>query len=148
MAEQPLSGAPRRARLIAGILIAGGVVVLLVIMWHQLPRPYSTDLDLIGQGTPALVLAHDDHLVNSDQQMAAMDNVREGLERHAILLVAHMREARGASFAREHDADAATVLIFSADGELLARIRGPVDGPALRQHVASVLDTSDEDPGE
>jgi len=148
MSEQPLTPTSRRARVIAGLLITAAIVALLVVMWHQLPRPYSTDLSQIGQGTPALVLAHDDHLVNSDQQMAAMDNVREGLERHAILLVANMREARGANFARAHDADAATVLIFSAEGELLARIRGPVDGATLRQHVAAVLDTGDEQPGE
>ncbi len=148
MTEQPIAPASRRARLAAGLFITATVIVLLIVMWHQLPRPYSTDLNQIGQGKPALVLAHDDHLVNSDQQMAAMDNVREGLERHAILLVANMREARGATFARKHDADAATVLIFSAEGELLARIRGPVDGATLRQHVAAVLDTGDEQPGE
>lgn len=145
MSTQQNTGFSRRARTITGLVTGLAIAVLLAMMWQQMPRPYATDLDRIGSGKPALVLAHDDHRIASGEQMAALTTVREGLERHLVLLVANLREDKGARFARRHNAEPAMVLIFDADGRLLARIRGPVDGPALRQHVAAVLDTGSTD---
>ena len=135
----------KRSRTLLGLLVTLGVIALLVVMWQSLPRGYSTDLGLVGNGQPAVVLAHDDHRIASDEQMAALNEIRDGLEARDIqLLVANMRVEQGAAFAGAHGASPADVLVFDGNGSLLARIRGPLSGPQLRQQVLTALDPAQE----
>lgn len=122
------------------ILTATVILLLLVFLWRSLPEGYPTDLSVIGNGQPALVLLHDAHRVASGEQMEALNEIRAGLEaRELQLIVTNLQTQEGAEFAMRHGGDPADVLLFTGDGTLKARIQGPQPGPELRQHIYAAL---------
>lgn len=108
-----------RARVATVVFIAAMVAM---VAW-ALPRGFDADLGKIGAGRPALVFVYDPNLVVSNQQTREMDKTREQLGDEVHFLVADVGRPDTQQFMRQHQATPTQILLFAADGSLLARTR-------------------------
>lgn len=128
----------KAATLIISLVVTG---VLVWLVFSQLVgRPVSTDLSLVGQGKPALVLAHENY---SPAGMAAMDiihQVRRDYDDRVLFLVADLGAPAGKDFADRHNIPNGAAAYFSADGARLG-LHGvaTASAGALRQELDRYL---------
>ncbi len=93
-------------------LLTLGVIALGVLLaWRLLPsETFDTDLTLIGQGQPLAVLIHETGSPNSIHAMDLMNQIRHEVQ--LKFLVASLGHPEGQAFAREHQAEAAGLMVF------------------------------------
>ncbi len=102
--------------MLAVVLVAGAVMIAL------LPKGgYNSDVSLVGQGTPTVVLAFENYAPASMDAMALFDRVRRDHRDHVLFLVADLGTPRGRAFAERHQAFSGLVMTFRADGTLVGR---------------------------
>ncbi|WP_088279012.1 hypothetical protein [Ideonella sp. A 288] len=119
-------------------LIALGAIVALI--WRQLPSgAYPTDLTRIGQGRPAVVLAHDSNHTGGFAVMELMNAVRGDHDGQVEFLVAHLGLAEGKAFASRHGARDGIVLLFDGQGKRVGALDQPQTTDELRQAMASAF---------
>lgn len=138
MTDQPTTGAriPGWAKLLITIAVVAGASTLI---WTQLPRGhFSTDLTLIGQGQPALVMARDIAYLEGAEVMDRMNAIRDDYA-DVLFLVAHLGRPEGREFARRFEARDATVILFDAQGQALAILRAPPSAQVIRQALDTHL---------
>lgn len=137
---------PRWSKWLLTLLVVAAVGSLI---WSQLPRgAYPTDLSRVGAGKPALVLAHDANFAAGMAVMELMNVIRDDYAGEVEFLVAHLGMQDGHAFASRHAARDGSVLLFSADGELVDTLHQPQTVDALRQALAQAFGLRDCGPGE
>ena len=120
-AVAPKSGLPAWAKAALTFVALGLVGALL---WSQLPKGgYPTDLSRIGNGRPAVVLAHDANYTAGMEVMAMLHPIREEHAERIDFLVAHLGMADAQAFARQHGVSDGSVLLFRGDGQRIGVIR-------------------------
>ncbi|MEX0729378.1 MAG: hypothetical protein WED00_08060 [Aquisalimonadaceae bacterium] len=125
--------------LIAMVIIAAAGAVI----WSQLPRGgYSTDLSVIGQGRPALVLAYDQVYVGGTEVMDHMNRVRASYADRMEFVVADMGTAEGRNFVQRHEVRDGAVLLFDADGVRQGTINQPRSPEELQRAIDGALSGS------
>lgn len=131
----------------SGTLLAIFVLILAVFVvgYFLLPSGFSSDLERIGEGRPAVVVVHDHNYVESVELMENLDGVRGAYEPQIDFLVADLNHPDGAEFAEEYQVSAVTLLAFDAEGERLDVRTGRGDGPALRNWLDEVFPEADTD---
>lgn len=135
----PTPAAPRAPRWRKPVIVLALIGLLGALFWSQLPPgAYPTDLTRVGAGKPALVLAFDKHYSGGMAVMEAMNAIRADYAPRVDFLVAHLGMADGQAFAHRYLASDGTVLLFSAEGELVNRLHHPANVDTLRQ----ALDTA------
>ena len=118
--NEPAAGTRKwRARVATAVFIAA---MLALTAW-ALPRGFDADLGKIGAGKPALVFVYDPNLLVSNQQTREMDKTREQLGDELHFLVADVGRPDTQQFMRQHQAAPTQILLFAADGSLMARTR-------------------------
>lgn len=118
-----------RNRLLTLLFIAG----VSSFLWSQLPDGgYPTDLSQIGNGRPALVLAHDSNYAGGMGVMYLMNEIRDEYAGRVDFLVAHLGLADGQEFARRHGVRDGVVLLFTADGRNVSILHQPKNVEELR----------------
>jgi hypothetical protein len=134
--EQP-QGMPRKIKWLIYLAISGLVVALI---WSQLPRsPYPTDLERIGQGQPALVLAYDIQSMGGMAVMGMMDDLRGEYAERIDFLVAPLGAPNGRAFGQRHDAINGTVVLFSAKGAAVNTVHLPENTAELQKALDGLL---------
>jgi len=137
MKAEPSPGMPRGLKWLIYLFITGLVAALI---WSQLPRsPYSTELDRIGRGQPALVLAYDIQSMGGMEVMAMMDDLRGEYADRIEFLVAPLGAPHGHAFGERHDAVNGTVVLFSASGEAVRTVHLPANTAQLQQALEGLL---------
>lgn len=112
------------------------LTMVLVVGWQNLPRGViSTDLDVIGQGMPVLVLTRDVNFVGGGEVMELMGRLTAEEREHVELRVAHLGQPRGQAFARQFDTQDADLILLDGNGEQLGR----VDHPETVDHIRHLL---------
>ena len=115
-------------------------VALAALILSQLPRgSYSTDLTLIGNGRPALVLAYDINSMGGMEVMKLMDAVRDDYTDRVEFLIADLGTPQGIQFAKRHNAINGTVMFYSAKGSYVRTIHVPPDTETLRYGLDEAL---------
>jgi hypothetical protein len=116
------------------VLITVSVVVgALVLLLTLLPRgAFSTDLSVIGKGTPALVIARDVNYLAGAEVMDLINTIRPEYEGRVVFLAAHLGHPDGQAFARRHGMEDGVVVIFDADGSPTGRLVIPQTADKLR----------------
>lgn len=138
----PGPGKSRWVKVLIGLLVIVGAGVFLVT---QLPgRPFSTDLTRIGGGTPALVVARDSNYMAGADVMDLINLFRSHYEDRVEFLAVHMGHPDGQAFARRHQMQDATVILFNAAGEPLERWHGPQTAEGLEAALRAMLEGMDE----
>jgi thioredoxin-like negative regulator of GroEL len=117
------------------VVMVVSALVVLGLVFLNLPRGYSADLSRIGQGGNIVVYVHDHYLVDSTRLMENLDKLRGEYAGTVDFVVADMQVAEGQDFAKAHHVEAATLLFFSPDGTLLGDVRGMQDIGFLRDSL-------------
>ena len=115
------------------LMITLAIVLIGAAIWSQLPRGfYPTDLSLVGNGSPALVLAYDPNYGGGIAAMELMNNIRSDYEDRVQFLVARFGVPEGRAFANRHRAIDGTILMFAGDGTRVHSLHLPESEEQLR----------------
>jgi hypothetical protein len=128
---------PRKTKWLIYLVISG---LVLALVWSQLPRsPYPTDLERVGQGQPALVLAYDIQSMGGMAVMGMMDDLRGEYAERVAFLVAPLGAPLGHAFGQRHDAINGTVVLFSATGKAVRTLHLPANTAELQKALDGLL---------
>lgn len=132
-----LDRSPRWRKPLLTLLIIAAIGTL---VWSQLPRgSYPTDLNLVGEGRPALVLAYDVNYAGGMEVMELMNVVRTEYTDRVQFLVAHLGTPDGQAFANRHRAGDGTVMTFAGDGAHIETFHLPRTHDELRRVIDGAL---------
>lgn len=116
------------------------ILLVIVISVSLLPRGFSQDLSVIGQGTNAIVLVHDGNILQSTDTMIAMNAVRDDFEEHVAFIVADINTPEGKRFADSRGFGAAALAFFAANGDQLQVLYSEQTSESLRRHLNTIFD--------
>ena len=120
------------------LIIVLSIIAVGAAIWSQLPRGfYPTDLSLVGNGRPALVLAYDPNFGGGMAAMELMNVIRSDYEERVQFLVARFGLPEGRAFANRHRAVDGTILLFAGDGSRVNSVHLPESEAQLR-HVLDI----------
>ena len=114
------------------------VVVLLgiaAVAVTLLPRGYSQDITLIGQGGNVVVLYHDSYAVNSQENMIAMNDLRDEYDGRVKFIVADKNVQEGEQFSQKYGINSVALVFFSPAGEKIKVIFDPQNVQSLRHNL-------------
>lgn len=141
MENTPATPGPR-FRPVKLLLVAFLAGLVAVAIW-SLPRGYSADLSQVGQGRNVVVHVHDHYLVSSTALMNSLNRLRRDYAGEVEFVVADLQVPDGRAFAERHRAEAATLLLFAADGTRLGVVQGAHDPAELRAILNQVYRRTD-----
>lgn len=117
------------------VIIAIFILGMLWLVVANLPRGYSRDLSLIGQGKNVLVQVHDHNLVGSIDLMESLNTLRPEYAKSVEFVVADLLTPEGRAFAATHNVSAVTLVFFAPDGTQRGAVQGTQDLDALRNSL-------------
>ena len=120
-------------RLTVWVLLLLAIVAALVIGTRYFLQPMSTDLSVVGQGKPALVLAYENFSPDSGALLNQLNRVRKDYEQYMNFAVADLGAPEGRKFAGRYNLGNGAVVFFSGSGEALRLLRLPGDEQGLRE---------------
>ncbi len=115
------------------------LVAFVAMMWAAFPPSYGTDLSLIGQGKPAIVLIFDKENVASMDLMEEFNQIRDDYEGKIEFLVADVGTAVGEQFSSAHNMGSASAVYFMGGGEKVIAFYGPQDRAVLRDSISQAF---------
>ncbi|MER2510841.1 MAG: hypothetical protein ABTQ25_00195 [Nitrosomonas ureae] len=115
------------------------ILLVIVIAVSLLPRGFSQDLSVIGQGTNAIVLVHDGNILQSTDTMAAMNAVRDDFEEYVAFIVADINTPEGKRFADSNGFGPAVLAFFAANGDRLQVLYSEQTSESLRRHLNTIF---------
>lgn len=117
----------------SGLITTAIIVVALVIAATQLPRGFSDDVSVIGQGTPAVVLVHNKESMLSLNMMTQLNRVRPDYRNDINFLVVDIATEPGRAFVNQHRLDGSIMLVmFDRNGVRRGLVTDIGDEAALR----------------
>ncbi len=123
----------------SGLITVAIVVVALAIAATQLPRGFSENVSVIGQGKPAVVLVHNKESVLSQNLMNLLGDVRKNFEEHVEFLVVDIATDIGRTFIADHQLDGSIMLVlFDGSG----RVRGVLPNIEDESRLRSLLNNT------
>lgn len=129
------NASPKKKNIWPKLITFSFILLVIVIAVSLLPRGFSQDLSVIGQGTKALVLVHDGNILQSADTMVAMNAVRDDFEERVAFIVADINTPEGKRFADSHGFGPAALAFFAANGDRLQLLYSEQTGESLRQHL-------------
>lgn len=109
------------------------------VMWTYLGvKPISTDLTVIGQGKPVVVLVYESYAPAGLEAMERLNHVRSDYEPDIKFRVAHIGTPEGDLFVRRHEAFDGVMVLFDAKGEVVRVTMVPQPVELLREELARI----------
>ncbi len=109
------------------------VVVALTIAATQLPRGFSEDVSVIGQGKPVVVLVHNKESMLSLNLMTLLNDVRPDYSDTVKFLAVDIATDNGRSFVERYQLDGSIMLVlFDARGTVRGVLPNIEDAARLR----------------
>ncbi|MDZ7750626.1 MAG: hypothetical protein U5S82_02935 [Gammaproteobacteria bacterium] len=102
-------------------------------------KPLSTDLSMVGQGRPALVLAYENYSPAGAAALERLRHVKGDYEMRVDFLVADLGTPQGRAFAERHDIDNGVAVFLRQDGRPLRVTTIPADEEDLRRRLDGKL---------
>lgn len=102
-------------------------------------KPISTDLSVIGQGKPALVLAYDNFSPTGGDALNRLRQVRNDYDSRLDFVVADLGTPQGRAFANRHQLVDGQAVFLRQDGQLLLVTSIPADDRELLRRLESML---------
>lgn len=125
------------------ISITAASLVALVALGYLLTmgagKPISSDLSIIGQGKPALVLAYENFTPTSGDALNRLRQVRSDYDARLDFVAADLGTPQGRAFANRYQLVGGQAVFLKGDGQPLEVTSIPVDEQELRSHLESKL---------
>lgn len=115
------------------------LVALGYLLIMGIGKPISTDLSVIGQGKPVLVLAYDNFSPTGGDALNRLRQVRNDYDSRLDFVVADMGTPQGRAFADRYQLVDGQALFLKQDGQPLQIISIPADERELRSRLESKL---------
>jgi hypothetical protein len=109
------------------------IVAALVIGTKYFIQPMDTDLSVVGQGKPSLVLAYENFSPDSGATLNQLTRVKKDYQQYMNFVVADLGAPQGRAFAGRHNLVNGMVVFFSGSGEALRLLRLPNEEQGLRE---------------
>ena len=105
------------------LALVGGMAT---VAWTQLPRTgISTDLSVIGQGRPALVLTRDSNYLGGAEVLEKLNTIQSQYAQRVQFRIAHLGEPVGRAFAETYQTQDGDLTLFDEDGQQLGGLVQP-----------------------
>jgi thioredoxin-like negative regulator of GroEL len=121
--------------LLAVLVGIGYVVTLLAV------RPMSTDLSVVGQGKPVLVLVYENHSPSSIDALDRLKQVRTDYEARLAFVVADQGTPDGQAFAGRYGLSQTHAMLLRSNGEPVVVMTIPMAEQDLRSRLDQYLAT-------
>ena len=125
------------------IVVITSCLLVLVVLGYFLTmsggKPISTDLSVIGQGKPVLVLAYENYSPAGGEALNRLRKVRSDFDLRLDFVVADMGTPHGRSFASRHKLFDGQAVFLKQNGEPLQVTNIPADEQELRRRLESKL---------
>ncbi len=102
-------------------------------------KPIGTDLSVVGQGRPALVLAHENFMPAGGEAVNRLRSIRSDYEARLDFVVADVGTPSGRAFADRHGLVDGRAVFLERDGRPLRTTGIPEDERELRDLLDSGL---------
>lgn len=126
----------KKIAVIASISIVLVFVGFFVIL--SIGKPISTDLSVVGQGKPALVLAYQNHSPTGEA-LNRLREVREDYDSRLEFIVADMGTPEGVRFIKRFQLSDGHAIFLAENGQPLGVVAIPKDEQELRRLLESRL---------
>lgn len=120
----------------ASVVALIGLAYLLVT---GIGKPISTDLSVIGQGKPVLVLVYENYSPRSADAFERLRQVMDDYEPRLGFVVADLGVPQGRAFADRYQLVNGQALFLKQDGEPLQAMNVPTNEQELRSHLDAKL---------
>ena len=121
------------------VLVAG--VFMVAPLGH---KPMGTDLAVVGQGRPVLVLGYQNYSPTAGDALDRLSRVRGDYEDSILFVAADLGTPHGQKFAKRFNLGEGLAVLLDPNGGPIAMLDSPADEQALRQkldrHLASLVD--------
>jgi hypothetical protein len=114
------------------------VVAFLVVAIMLLPKGFSTDTSVIGQGSYVVVLAHDNESMYSLNLMDSLNKVRSEYSDRIEFRVVDMDTPQGQAFLQQQQVRSVSLLFFAPDGTRQRVVSNIDDETELRASLNSI----------
>jgi len=118
---------------LVAVIVVGYVIIL------STGKPISTDLSVIGQGKPALVLAYENYSPAGGNALNRLRKVRSKFDSRLEFAVADLGTPQGRAFAKRHQLVDGQALFLTQDGQPLMITGIAADEQELLVHLESKL---------
>ena len=129
------TGSAARTTLITLVAIAAFLVVAITL----LPKGFSTDTSVIGQGSHVVVLAHNKELMYSLNLMDSLNKVRSEYSDRIEFRVVDMNTPQGQAFLQQQQVQLGSLLFFAPDGTRQRVVSNIDDETGLRASLNSIF---------
>ena len=102
-------------------------------------KPISSDLSVIGQGKPALVLAYENYSPAGGEALNRLRQVKSDYDSRLVFVVADLGTPQGRAFAKRHQLFDGQAIFLKQDGIPLRITSIPADEGELRRRLESKL---------
>jgi len=107
------------------------IIVVLVFAINKLPRGFSEDLSVIGQGGPVAVIVHNKEDMRSQYLMTMLDEVRGDYSDRIEFRIADTSVRLGSTFSAAQRVSGATLVLFGTDGRRIVALNDVEDTAML-----------------
>ena len=121
----------------AASLVALAALSYLLIMGAG--KPISSDLSIIGQGKPVLVLAYENFTPTGGEALNRLRDIRGDFDSRLDFVVADIGTPHGRAFADRHQLFNGQAVFLKQDGQPLSVTSIPVDEQELRSLLEAKL---------
>jgi hypothetical protein len=129
------TGSAARTTLITLVAIAAFLVVAITL----LPKGFSSDTSVIGQGSHVVVLAHNKELMYSLNLMDSLNKVRSEYSDRIEFRVVDMNTPQGQAFLQQQQVRSVSLLFFAPDGARQRVVSNIDDVTELRASLNSIF---------
>lgn len=123
IAEKPKRSIPGWLKAVFLLVLIGAMAL---VIWTQLPRSgLSTDLSVIGEDKPVLVLTRDVNFVNGAEVLDLLREMEPEYRAAVPFRVAHQGQPSGQAFARKHKTQDGDLTLLDTEGNVIGRLVQP-----------------------
>ena len=115
------------------------LIVLGYLLMMGIGKPISTDLSVIGQGKPVLVLAYENYSPAGGDALNRLREVRSDYDSRLDFVVVDLGTPQGRAFANRYQLADGQAVFLKQDGQPLEVTNIPADERELRSRLESSL---------
>ncbi len=115
------------------------IVAFLAVAITLLPKGFSTDTSVIGQGSHVVVLAHNNESMYSLNLMDSLNKVRSEYSDRVEFRVVDMNTPQGQAFLQQQQVRYVSLLFFAPDGTRQRVVSNIDDETELRASLNSIF---------